>query len=505
VLKRATMHIDRHYKTSRVDPRMFGSFVEHMGRVVYEGIYEPGHPTADERGFRRDVMDLVAELGFTVVRYPGGNFVSGYNWEDGVGPMKDRPKRLELAWGATETNAMGTNEFVDWSRATGTEVIMSVNLGTRGADAARNLVEYCNHPGGSYWSDLRAAHGYKEPHAIKTWCLGNEMDGFWQIGTKTAEEYGRLAVETAKVMKWTDPSIELVACGSSLDSMPTFPSWDSTVLEHTYEHVNYLALHQYYFNRDDKSDNYLAKSVGFDNYIRSAISTMDYVKAKLRSKKTMYISMDEWNVVNDKTIRPIEFDPWSVAPGRNETIYTMEDALLFGSMMITLLNHADRVKIACQSLMVNLSACIMAEKMGPAWKQTIYYPFLHASAYARGEVLDKVVNSPVYSCDDYEAVPVLDSAVIMDEAGDSLTIFAVNKDLDAELELDCSMHGFDGYEVVEHLILQHEDKGAVNSPQNPHNVAPAAVGNARMSGGNLNAVLPKLSWNVIRLSARGGK
>jgi alpha-L-arabinofuranosidase len=227
------------------DRRLFGTFVEHLGRCVYGGIFEPGHPEADERGFRRDVLALVRELAPTVVRYPGGNFVSGYNWEDGIGPVQQRPRRLDLAWLSTETNQFGTNEFIDWCRAAEVEPMLAVNLGTRDGDAARQLLEYCNHAGGTALSEQRRAHGWDAPHGVKLWCLGNEMDGPWQMQAKTADEYGRIATETAKLMRWVDPSVELVACGSSGPNMPTFGAWEQTVLEHCFEHVDAISLHLY--------------------------------------------------------------------------------------------------------------------------------------------------------------------------------------------------------------------------------------------------------------------
>src|SRR5690606_11227099 len=266
---KAKMIVDKDFKIAQVDSRIFGSFIEHLGRAVYGGIYEPNHPTADEAGFRSDVKELIKELQVPIIRYPGGNFVSGYNWEDGVGPVEERPKRLELAWRVLEPNYVGTNEFINWAKQIGTEVMMAVNLGTRGVDAARNLLEYCNHPGGTYWSDLRIKHGYKEPHKIKTWCLGNEMDGPWQIGQKTADEYGRLANETAKAMRLVDPDIQLVSCGSSGSGMPTFPEWEATTLNHTYEVTDFISLHQYYGNRDGNSANYLARTMDMDHFIQT--------------------------------------------------------------------------------------------------------------------------------------------------------------------------------------------------------------------------------------------
>jgi alpha-N-arabinofuranosidase len=250
-MQQATLTLDRDFIVSDVDPRLFGGFIEHLGRHIYTGIYEPGHPTADEDGFRRDVLTLVRELGMPIMRYPGGNFVSGYRWEDGVGPREERPKRLDLAWGGLEPNEIGTNEFADWCKRAGTVPMMAVNLGTRGPEEAQALVEYCNHPGGTHLSDLRRRHGYADPHGIKVWCLGNEMDGPWQMVQKTAWEYGRLANEAAKMMKWTDPGIETVLCGSSGRTMKTFGAWEWESLQQAYDTTDYLSVHTYYGNTTD--------------------------------------------------------------------------------------------------------------------------------------------------------------------------------------------------------------------------------------------------------------
>ena len=223
--EKAQIIVDKYFLTGKTDKRIYGSFIEHLGRAVYEGIYQEGSLLSDEQGFRKDTLELVRELQVPIVRYPGGNFVSGFRWEDSVGPKDQRPSRPELAWGVIETNQFGLNEFVDWSRKAGSDVMMAVNLGTRGPEDAKNLLEYCNFKGGTYYSDLRKAHGYEQPHDIKLWCLGNEMDGPWQMGHKTAAEYGRVAAETARLMKFMDPEVETVACGSSNLEMPTFGSW----------------------------------------------------------------------------------------------------------------------------------------------------------------------------------------------------------------------------------------------------------------------------------------
>jgi alpha-N-arabinofuranosidase len=498
--KKAKMIVDKDFKISHIDNRIYGSFIEHLGRAVYEGIYEPGHPLADEQGFRKDVIDLVKELNVPLVRYPGGNFVSGYNWEDGVGPKEYRPRRLELAWKTIETNEVGTNEFADWAKKAKSEVNMAVNLGTRGIDAARNLVEYCNHPSGSYWSDLRISHGYKEPHKFKTWCLGNEMDGPWQIGHKTAEEYGRVAAEAAKVMKWIDPAIELVACGSSNSSMPTFADWEATVLDHTYEHVEYISLHQYYTNYESDAANFVARSLNMDAFIRSVIAICDYSKAKKRSKKTINLSFDEWNVWYHSREVDRKRDPWQIAPPQLEDIYTFEDAILVGCMLITMLRHADRVKIACMAQLVNVIAPIMTGKGGEAWRQTIFYPYMHASNYGRGIALNPVISSPMYDSRDFTDVPYLESTAVFNEENDELVIFAVNRDLQESLLLECDIRNFKEYRVIEHIVLENDDIKARNTIQNPSNVVPHNGGDAKAADGYLQAVLPKFSWNVIRLA-----
>lgn len=497
--KTARVVVDKHFQISEVDPRIYGSFIEHLGRAVYGGIYEPDHPQADEDGFRKDVIQLVNQLQVPIVRYPGGNMVSAYHWEDGIGPRSERPKRLELAWQSIETNAVGTNEFATWAKKVDSEVMMAVNLGTRGIDAARNLLEYCNHPAGTYWSDLRREHGFKEPHNIKTWCLGNEMDGEWQIGHKTATEYGRLAAETAKAMKWVDPSIELVSCGSSSVHMPTFPEWEAVTLEHTYEHADYISLHQYFANDENDTANFLAKSLEMDAFIKTVIATCDYVKAKKRSKKTMYLSFDEWNVWFHSREQDKKIAPWQVAPPLLEDVYTFEDALLVGSLLITLLKHSDRVKMACMAQLVNVIAPIMTEKGGSAWRQTIFYPYMHASVYGRGIALKPIVSSPLYDSKDFTDVPMLDCAVVYRKESDELTLFAVNKSLQDDLLMECDIRSFEDYRVTRHIVLQNDDVKAVNTASDPDVVIPHNGGNATVADGVLTATLSKLSWNVIRL------
>ena len=484
-----------------IDDRLYGSFVEHLGRAVYGGLYEPGHPLADRDGFRGDVLDHVRALNTPIVRYPGGNFVSGYQWEDGVGPLEARPRRLDLAWKTLEPNAFGTDEFVRWCRKAGTEPMMAINLGTRGVDAARSLVEYCNHPSGTKYSDWRIENGYAEPHNINVWCLGNEMDGDWQIGHKTAEEYGRLAEEAAKVMRWVDPTIEIVACGSSSRAMSTFPQWEATVLEHTYAHVDYISLHTYYGNRDGNTAHFLAQSIGMDSFIEEVVATCDFIRAKKRQKKRMMLSFDEWNVWFHSNQADREQPPWQQAPLLLEDLYTLEDALVVGCMLISLIKHCDRVRIACLAQLVNVIAPIFTATGGGIVKQTTYFPFQHASRYGRGTALDMKVNSPSYEDPVYDAVPYVEAVGVLAEDRGELTAFAVNRNQEETVVLDLDLRDFALARVAEHIALVHPDLKAVNTLYKPDQVVPSALNDSvEEAAGRARIALPPASWNVVRFS-----
>lgn len=500
--KQAKMIIDKDFKVAEVDKRIYGSFIEHLGRAVYDGLFQPGHSMSDSNGFRKDVMDLVRELDVPIIRYPGGNFVSSFVWEESVGPVADRPKRLELAWRSLETNEVGVNEFAKWTQNVNSEMMMAVNLGTRGIADACNFLEYCNHPGRTKYSDMRIAHGVKEPHNIKVWCLGNEMDGPWQLGHKTMEEYGRLAEETAKAMKLIDPSIELVSCGSSNREMPTFPEWELKTLEQTYDFVDYVSLHQYYGNEDNDSEEFLAKSDDMDEFIRTVISTCDYVKAKKRGKKDINLSFDEWNVwfhSKEQELNITQNDPWRVAPPILEDIYNFEDALLVGLMLITFLKHADRVKMACLAQLVNVIAPIMTDPNGgDAWKQTIFYPFMHASKYGRGVVLRPVLNTPVHPTSKHDKVTDIESIAVQNEEKNELTIFAINRNLKEDIELTTDVRGLEGYRILEHIVLESSDIKLCNAA-GKEVVCPRAVQQSELDRGIMTSVLHKASWNVIRL------
>ncbi|MBR0830274.1 alpha-N-arabinofuranosidase [Bradyrhizobium manausense] len=513
-MRKANVLMDRDFAIGQTDPRLFGAFVEHLGRCVYGGIFEPGHPTADEKGFRRDVLALVKELGPTIIRYPGGNFVSGYNWEDGVGPVEKRPARLDLAWFSTEPNSFGTNEFMDWCKTAAVEPMLAVNLGTRGGDAARNLVEYCNHPSGSAWSDLRRAHGWEQPHGVKFWCLGNEMDGPWQMEYKSADAYGTVAREAAKMMRWIDPSIELAACGSSGRNMPTFGQWEDTVIEHTFDHAEYISLHTYLNNYKQDTPSFLASPDLMDRFIDEVVAIADAVAAKRRSHRRMMLSFDEWNVWYRTRRNRADrvWEGWPVAPSILEEIYTMEDALAFGGACISLLNHADRVRTACLAQLVNAIAPIMTETGGAAWRQTIFFPFAQMSRLGRGKVLRTQVESDAYDSSYYDPrgeqqsmfpipnVAYLKIAAVAGEGG-GLSLFMLNRDLMQEMEVNLEARSFGRLTVGEALELRHDDLKATNTKTTPERVKPAPLQGASVDGGKLRVTLKPASWNVIHLSA----
>ncbi|MET7702435.1 alpha-N-arabinofuranosidase [Streptomyces sp. NPDC005485] len=494
--------LDSAFDVGSVNPRLYGSFVEHMGRCVYTGIYEPGHPAADADGLRQDVLELVRELGVTTVRYPGGNFVSGYRWEDSVGPREERPTRLDLAWKSTETNEFGLGEFMDFCGRTGMEPMMAVNLGTRGVEDAIRLLEYANHPGGTELSDRRVADGAKEPYGIRMWCLGNEMDGPWQTGHKTPEEYGRLAAETARAMRQIDPNLELVACGSSSSAMPTFASWESTVLQATYDLVDYVSLHAYYEEIDGDRDSFLASAVDMEHFIESVVATCDHVRARLKADKRINLSFDEWNVWYQKRPNLHAVEEWQQAPRLLEDVYTVTDAVVFGSLLIALLRHADRVTSASLAQLVNVIAPIMTEPGGAAWRQTTFYPFAQASAYGRGRVLRVEVDSPTYATARFGEVPLLHATAVIDDESGDITVFAVNRSQTDALPLKVDLRGVDAHTLVEHLVLADGDPEAVNTADRPDRVTPQPATGTAVTDGVLHAELAPLSWNMIRLARR---
>ncbi len=501
----AHLTVDPRFAIGPVRRRLFGGFVEHLGRHVYDGIYEPGHPAADEQGFRTDVLELVRELGVSMIRYPGGNFVSGFRWEDSVGPREQRPRRLDLAWHSTETNEVGLHEFADWLDKAGSELMLAVNLGTRGVLEALDLLEYSNVPGGTALSQRRIDNGRAEPFDVRVWCLGNEMDGPWQLGHRSADDYGTLAAQTARGMRQMDPSIELVVCGSSGAAMPTFGEWEREVLTHTYDDVDMVSCHAYYQEHDGDAASFLASAVDMDRFIEAVVATADHVGAARGSSKKIDISFDEWNVwYIDRVdaVKPTAIDDWPIAPRLLEDVYSVLDAVVFGSLLISLVKHADRVASASLAQLVNVIAPIMTEPGGPAWRQTTFFPFALTSRLARGEAVRLRVEAPTIDTARYGTVSAVDAVATVDDAAEAVAVFLVHRGLERPVDLEIDVSAFGEVEVVETHLLHDDDPGASNTLDDPERVRPRTV-QTRLGNGILSLTLPPVAWAAVSLRRVG--
>lgn len=499
-MHRARVRVSAEDVVAPIHRRLFGSFVEHIGRCVYGGIYEPGHPSADAQGFRTDITAMIDELGVAAVRYPGGNFVSGYRWEDGIGPREHRPRRLDLAWHSTETNEVGVDEFLQWCGRTGVEPVLAVNLGTRGVEDALNLLEYVNHPGGSYWSDLRARHGWPAPYGVRTWCLGNEMDGPWQLGHMSADDYGRLAARTAAAMKAYDAGLELVVCGSSSSAMPTFGSWERTVLEHTIDHVDAISLHSYYMQRPEDVADFLASAADMDRFIEGVVGIADQVAAEKGVSKRIQVSFDEWNVWYQGGQPDVPPDDWPVAPPLLEDDFDVLDAVVVGSLLTSLLRHADRLTLACLAQLVNVIAPIRTEAGGPAWRQPTFHPFALTARLACGDVLRTVVESPTVATQRYGDVPAVDCVVTRDAGTGGAAVFATNRCMVEDAVLSVDLADVGDADVEQCLVLHPEPGEPRLRGRAAADVRPRP-GEWRQTGtASLALQLPPASWTAVRLT-----
>ena len=494
----AQILVDKNRTIAPISPLLFGGFVEHMGRCVYEGIYDPASPLADEHGLRTDVLEALRDQTYTVIRYPGGNFLSGYNWLDGVGPKEQRPRRRELAWQSIETNQFGTNEFMGFCNAINAAPMLGVNMGTGTIQSASDLVEYCNVQSGTYWSDLRASHGFRSPHNIRYWCVGNEMDGPWQIGHLDAVAYGNKALEAAKMMKWQDPTIKTVLCGSSNDRMPTYPDWDRIALEIAWEHMDYHSMHYYAGNREDDTASFLASAVAFERYVDTLEGTLRYVKAKRRSKHDVYLSWDEWQVW-------YKGDPtqgnWEEAPHLAEEIYNLEDALVVAQWLNVFLRKSHILKIACVAQIVNVISWLHTRRDG-VLKHPSYYAFKLVSNLARGEALDVLVNAPLVETRQYDAVPVLDVSASYDAETQAGALFIVNRSQTETIETNITWQDSHAIQIGKVWQLTGRDPKEANSWDAPEQVIARAIPAPIMDNGRSTIALPPLSFTA--LSYRSG-
>jgi len=495
------VYLDSRRTVAPLDRNLFGSFLEHLGRAIYEGIYDPGSKLSDTNGFRKDVVDQIHQLGVPIVRYPGGNFVSGYNWLDGVGPKQDRPRVLDKAWNSINTNQFGTNEFMAWCKAVGTEPLMGLNLGTGTPEEAAALVEYCNVEKGTKWSDLRRKHGFAEPYKVKHWCLGNEMDGPWQIGHMTATEYGLKAQDAARQMHYVDPSLQFIACGSSGPFMPTYLEWDREVLEQCYDYVDGLSLHRYFGNTQEEtggdSAKFLAMNLSMERQIAETVAVCDLVRGHKRSPKKLWLSFDEWNVWYRARSGDAVNGHEQEAPHLLEEVYNLEDALLVGGLINSLIRNADRVKLACLAQLINVIAPIMTNS-NSMLRQTIYYPYSWALQFARGSVLNLLVDSPGYEVSGMGQVPYLDVAGTRDPDSGKVALFVLNRDLSKAHAVEINWQDQAPARALSSVLLTGDDLKAFNSFDAPQRVVPRTLDKPSITGGRAKFEVPARSYAVIQ-------
>jgi alpha-N-arabinofuranosidase len=501
--ERVRVLVDSRRIIAPLDRRLFGSFLENLGRAIYGGIFDPGSPLSDNRGYRKDVLGQIRELGVPIIRYPGGNFVSGYNWLDGVGPVANRPRTLDKAWNAIQTNKFGTNEFMTWCKAAGTEPLMAVNLGTGTPEQAAALLEYCNVDGGTQWSDLRRKHGVAEPYKIKRWCLGNEMDGPWQIGHMSATEYGTKAADAARQMRYVDSSVQLIACGSSGPALPTYLEWDREVLEQCYDYVDALSLHRYLTNTVEEtggdSSKFLALNLSMDRQIAESLAVCDLVRGHKRSPKKLWLSFDEWNVWYRARSGSQLNGGGKEEPHLLEEVYNLEDALLVGGMLNTLMRNANRVKLGCLAQLVNVIAPIMTNERG-MWRQTIFYPYSWALQFAQGSVLDVLVQSPTYDGGQPDPVPYVDATGTLDAASGKTTLFLLNRDLIKARQVEIVWEDKAPSQVLISQVLTGNDLKAVNTFDSQQQVRPQTLDKPLTGAGGTTFELPPRSYTVIQMA-----
>jgi alpha-N-arabinofuranosidase len=494
---KTTIHLDTHHQIGQIDRRIFGGFLEHLGRAVYEGVYDPGNPLSDADGFRTDVLEALRPLDMPMVRYPGGNFVSCYDWRDGIGPKANRPVRPDYAWKSRETNQFGIDEFMDWCRALGTQPMMAVNLGTLGTAAAGELVEYCNLPGGTHWSDRRRANGHANPYDIKLWCLGNEMDGVWQAGHVPAEVYSQRAFQAAVMMKGLDPSIQTIACGSSGRFMTTYMHWDRTVLEFCWDQIDYISAHRY--SNNDRQDTawFLAEGVEIDRIIEDYAGLLSYVRGVKRSNKQIYLSFDEWNVwYKDRG----GDGKWTVAPHLLEELYNLEDALVCAQYLGSFLRHANVVKLACIAQIVNVIAPVLTRKDG-LLIQSIYHPLHLFSQFAKGVSLATAVDTGSCKAGERGEVPSVDVSASYDLAAEQISVFVINRHQHESATIDVQLADVQITKIISIDQMGGGDVKAANTWETPDRVKPI-TGFAKLIPGGAQFTMPAPGFAVLRLGVK---
>jgi len=494
----STIHLHSKFQVGQVDARIFGGFLEHLGRAVYEGVFDPTSAHADADGIRSDVIEALRRLNMTAMRYPGGNFASGYHWQDGVGPLDQRPTVRELAWQSIESNHFGTHEYIKLCRNMNWTPMLTVNLGTGAAEEARNWVEYCNTPAGTRFADLRTSNGSVAPHAVKLWCLGNEMDGPWQLGHVPAEQYAIRAQQAAKMMKDVDRGIELVACGSSGVGMSTYAEWDRQVLEYMGDLADYVSLHRYVGNHDHDTPDYLAITNSIDRQIEEIDAVCRYVQARRRSPKRTYLCFDEWNV----WYKNMQMDgEGKIAPHLIEEVYNLEDALVVAGFLHSFIRHADVVKIANLAQIVNVIAPILT-RGDDLLIQSTFHPFEMFSKRREGISLKTTVVGPRYEGKTNGAVHYIDTSAILN--GGQLHVFITNRNLNetARVQINIADRKIAALNNAESLI--GPDAKAFNAFEEPYMIKPVPFSECRILNGMAELELPALSVTAMTFRLEEG-
>ena len=456
-MKFTQINIDPLQVIDQVSPNVFGGFIEHLGRCVYQGVYDPESALSDADGFRVDVMKALKELQMTIMRYPGGNFASGYHWEDGIGPREERPTVRELAWQSIETNAFGTDEFMRLCRKMDWEPMLAVNLGTGTPEEARNWVEYCNSEIGTRYANLRSTNGAKKPYGVRYWCLGNEMDGPWQLGHVPAKEYAIRAQQAAKMMKDCDADIETIACGSSGVFMPTFPDWDKEVMQYIGSLSNYISLHRYVRNDENDPLKFFGTGAKVDRQIEIIDATCRYVQALNKASERNFLCFDEWNI----WYKNMKMDgEGKFAPSLIEEEYNFEDALVTGQFLNSFIRHADVVKIANLAQVVNVIAPLKT-RGDELLKQTTFHAFKLYSERKEGKALRLGISGDSFDAD-VGPVPCLDTSCIYSKDQGNLSLFMINLSPTDKVSVTANLFGLEVERVVGQ-ILHHKNLKAVNT------------------------------------------
>jgi alpha-L-arabinofuranosidase len=497
----ARIKLDTDRVIGEVHPHVFGNFAEHLGRCIYGGLYEEGSPLSDEEGYRKDVMEAVKGLGVTLLRWPGGNFVSGYNWKDGIGPKDERPTRPDQAWGDLDSNRFGTDEFLRYCEKLGIEPYICINAGLGSVNEAREWVEYCNEPRKTSWSDARRRNGREQPWGVKIWGLGNEIDGPWQLGHKNAEDYVKFAREAGKAMRRADESILLIASGSSnFGGNADWVGWNREVLEGLKGDIDYISLHTYIGNRENNFERFLAVSRDIDYRIEVVEGMIHAAKTGRRSQRPIYISFDEWNVWYRARGGTTEFD---IGRTRLEERYNFEDALAMGVFLNSFIRHANIVKMANLAQIVNVIAPIFTNPQG-LYLQTIYFPLAEYAKQKNNSALNALVDSPTYSIDNRDPIPYLDVSVTHNKTENALYLNVLNKSESRDIvtridEVDGKLTG-----DAELWFLNHDDFKTEHTFGDDKKVRP--VVNAvklPMDGRGFQHTFPAHSLSIVKLPLKG--